>query len=129
MAGEPVVAVPPLSLLALTARFLRFGLLAWGGPVAQIAMLRRSLVDEERWIPSDRFNRTLAVYQVLPGPEAQELCIFFGIAARGRLGGFLAGLAFLLPGFVLMLGLSWFYVEVGIDSPLFVAAFAGCQAA
>jgi chromate transporter len=129
MAGERAVAVPPLSLLALTARFLRFGLLAWGGPVAQIAMLRRSLVDEERWIPSDRFNRTLAVYQVLPGPEAQELCIFFGIAARGRLGGFLAGLAFLLPGFVLMLGLSWFYVEVGIDSPLFVAAFAGCLAA
>jgi chromate transporter len=129
MADERVVAVPRLSLLALTARFLRFGLLAWGGPVAQIAMLRSSLVDAERWISSDRFNRTLAVYQVLPGPEAQELCIFFGMAARGRLGGFLAGLAFLLPGFVLMLGLSWFYVEIGIDSPLFAAVFAGCQAA
>jgi chromate transporter len=118
-----------LSLNGLTARFLRFGLLAWGGPVAQIAMLRRELVDEERWISSDRFNRTLAVYQVLPGPEAQELCIYFGMTARGRLGGFLAGLAFLLPGFVLMLGLSWFYVAIGIDSPLFAAAFAGCQAA
>ncbi len=121
--------VPSISLAALTARFLRFGFLAWGGPVAQIAMLRRELVDEERWISSDRFNRTLAVYQVLPGPEAQELCIFFGMTARGTLGGFLAGMGFLLPGFVLMFGLSWFYVEIGIDSPLFAAAFAGCQAA
>jgi chromate transporter len=128
---EPRESVPGprLSLLALTARFLRFGALAWGGPVAQIAMLRRELVDDERWISSDRFNRTLAVYQVLPGPEAQELCIYFGMTARGRLGGFLAGLAFLIPGFILMLGLSWFYVAIGIDSPLFAAAFAGCQAA
>jgi chromate transporter len=123
------VSVPRLSFLAVFARFLRFGLVAWGGPVAQIAMLRRELVDEERWIAADRFNRTLAVYQVLPGPEAQELCIYFGMTARGRLGGFLAGLAFLLPGFILMLGLAWFYVEIGIDSPLFAAAFAGCQAA
>ena len=97
--------------------------------MAQIAMLRRELVDEERWISAERFNRTLAVYQVLPGPEAQELCIYFGMTARGRLGGFLAGLAFLLPGFILMLGLSWFYIAIGIDSPLFAAAFAGCQAA
>jgi chromate transporter len=92
-------------------------------------MLRRSLVDEERWITAERFNRTLAVYQVLPGPEAQELCIFFGMASRGRVGGVLAGLAFVIPGFLLMLGLAWFYVEVGIESPLFAAAFAGCQAA
>lgn len=128
MAHE-TATLPHQSLVALTTRFLRFGLLAWGGPVAQIAMIRRSLVDDERWISADRFNRTLAVYQVLPGPEAQELCIFFGMAARGRLGGALAGLAFLFPGFLLMLGLAWLYVEVGIDSPVFAAAFAGCQAA
>jgi chromate transporter len=121
--------VPDLSLLQLVLRFLRFGFLAWGGPVAQIAMLRRELVDDEAWIPSDRFNRTLAVYQALPGPEAQELTIYFGTLARGRVGGFLAGVCFLLPGFALMLALSWFYVEVGIESPLFAAAFAGCQAA
>src|SRR4029453_16000413 len=56
----------------LFLRFLRFGFLAWGGPVAQIAMIRRELVEEERWVSSERFNRTLAVYQVLPGPEAHE---------------------------------------------------------
>ena len=120
---------PHLGLIALTARFLRFGLLAWGGPVAQIAMLRHSLVDEERWVSSDRFNRTMAVYQVLPGPEAQELCIYFGTLSRGRIGGFLAGLAFMLPGFLTMLVLTWFYVQVGVESPIFAAAFAGAQAA
>lgn len=127
--GAEAQRPPSLSLPRLTARFLRFGLLAWGGPVAQIAMLRRSLVDEERWISSSRFNRTLAVYQVLPGPEAQELCVFFGTLARGRIGGLLAGLAFMLPGTLLMLALAWFYVEIGIASPLLAAAFAGCQAA
>lgn len=120
---------PHLSYVALGLRFLRFGLLAWGGPVAQIAMLRRSLVDEEGWISSDRFNRTLAVYQVLPGPEAQELCVYFGTLSRGRLGGLLAGLGFMLPGFVMMLALAWVYTEVGMTDPALAAAFAGAQAA
>jgi chromate transporter len=110
-------------------RFLRFGLLAWGGPVAQIAMIRQELVEEEHWIPPERFNRVLSVYQVLPGPEAHELCVYFGMLARGRLGGFLAGLGFMLPGFILMLALSWFYVRYGIGSPLFAAVFAGFQPA
>ena len=52
----------------LFLRFLRFGFLAWGGPVAQIAMIRQELVDEEKWISKERFNRVLAVYQVLPRP-------------------------------------------------------------
>jgi len=97
--------------------------------VAQIAMIRKELVEEERWISRERFNRVLAVYQVLPGPEAHELCVYFGMLARGRLGGFLAGLGFMLPGFGLMFALSWFYVMVGITSPVFGAVFAGCQAA
>ncbi len=121
--------IPTLGLGQLVLRFLRFGGLAWGGPIAQIAMLRRELVDDERWISSERFNRTLAVYQVLPGPEAQELSIYFGMLARGRIGGFLAGLSFLLPGFLLMLALAWWYTEIGINAPLFIAAFAGAQAA
>ena len=74
-------------MLALFARFLRFGLLAWGGPVAQIAMLRKELVDEEGWIDGGRFNRLLAVFQVLPGPEAAELAIHLGFLRGGRLGG------------------------------------------
>jgi chromate transporter len=108
---EPVATPPRLSLAALFLKFLRFGCLAFGGPVAQIAMVRQALVDEERWIESARFNRLLAVMQVLPGPEAHELCVHLGIMARGRIGGLLAGLGFMLPGFVLMLGCAWAYEE------------------
>lgn len=102
-------AAPPISLASLFARFLRFGCLAFGGPVAQIAMLRQALVEEERWVAPERFNRLLAVMQALPGPEAHELCVHLGIVKRGRLGGLLAGLGFLLPGFVLIMGLAWAY--------------------
>jgi chromate transporter len=129
-AGEADAAAPPaLSYGQLFLRFLRFGLLAWGGPVAQIAMLRQELIEEQRWVSRARFNRVLAVYQVLPGPEAHELCVYFGYLARGRLGGLLAGLGFMLPGLVLMLLLSWLYAAAGLASPLLAAVFAGCQVA
>jgi chromate transporter len=124
-----VVAPPRESYRRLFLRFLRFGFLAWGGPVAQIAMIRHELLDEEHWVSNERFNRTLAVYQVLPGPEAHELCVYFGTLARGRLGGLLAGLGFMLPGFVLMFALSWFYLTYGIALPLFQRVFLGFQAA
>jgi chromate transporter len=124
-----VVAPPRESYGRLFLRFLRFGFLAWGGPVAQIAMIRRELVDEEHWVSNERFNRTLAIYQVLPGPEAHELCVYFGTLARGRLGGVLAGLGFMMPGFVLMFILSWFYLSYGIASPVFRSMFLGFQAA
>ncbi|NYF32767.1 MULTISPECIES: chromate efflux transporter [Sphingopyxis] len=99
-----------LSLTALFLKFLRFGFLAFGGPVAQIAMIRQALIDEERWIDPARFNRLLAVLQVLPGPEAHELCVHLGMVARGRIGGLLAGLGFMLPGLALMLIAGWLYV-------------------
>lgn len=120
---------PELSYPALFVRFLRFGMMAFGGPVAQIAMIRRELVEEERWIASDRFNKLLAVMQVLPGPEAHELCVHLGIRAKGRLGGLLAGLGFMLPGLVLMLALAWLYTRLLIQGTLLGAAFLGVQAA
>ncbi|MGH7944672.1 MAG: chromate efflux transporter, partial [Opitutaceae bacterium] len=113
----------------LFLRFLRFGLLAWGGPVAQIDMIRHDLVTRERWITPEHFRRLLAIYQVLPGPEAHELCVHFGMLARGRWGGILAGLGFMLPGFVLMFLLSWFYLAAGIANPTFQAIFLGIQPA
>jgi chromate transporter len=99
-------------------RFLKFGCLAWGGPAAQIAMIKHECVDEERWVSEETFKRTLAVYQVLPGPEAHELCVYFGRIRGGKLGGFLAGLGFMLPGFLLMLGLSALYVEANLAGEL-----------
>ncbi len=109
--GGIAVGPPPITLGALFVKFLRFGLFAFGGPVAQIAMVRQALVEEERWIDRARFNRLLAVLQILPGPEAHELCVHLGMVARGRLGGLLAGLGFMLPGLLLMLAVSWAYVR------------------
>ena len=113
--------------LAIFFRFLRFGLLAWGGPVAQIAMIKRELVEEEKWISPSRFNRLLAVYQVLPGPEAHELCVHLGMMKGGRLGGFLAGLGFMLPGLLLVLGIAWLYQQLDLRQPLLAAVFLGVQ--
>jgi len=106
---------PPRSIFV---RFLKFGCLAWGGPAAQIAMIRAECVDELGWVSDATFKKTLAVYQILPGPEAHELCVYFGRIRGGRLGGFLAGLGFALPGFLLMLGLSVLYVEANLAGHL-----------
>jgi chromate transporter len=106
------------SYASIFARFLKFGALAWGGPAAQIAMIKHECVDEERWISEESFRKLLAVYQVLPGPEAHELCVYFGRLRGGKIGGFLAGLGFMLPGFVLMLGLSILYVEANLAGNL-----------
>jgi chromate transporter len=127
--AEPEIRAPAEPLLRLFWRFLRFGLLAWGGPVAQIAMIRQELVEEEKWVSPGHFNRTLALYQILPGPEAHELCVYFGMLSRGRVGGLLAGLGFMLPGLLLMLLCSWLYVRAGLDSPWIQAVFTTVQAA
>jgi len=114
-------------LAAIVWRFLRFGLLAWGGPVAQIAMIKRELVEEQRWVSPTRFNRLLAIYQVLPGPEAHELCVHFGMMKGKRLGGVLAGLAFMLPGLLLILAIASLYQSLDLTQAGIAAGFAGIQ--
>jgi chromate transporter len=126
-----VIERPPpaeQSSLSIFSRFIRFGFLAWGGPVAQIGMIKRELVDEERWLEPERFNRLLAIYQVLPGPEAHELCVHLGMLKGGRLGGILAGLGFMLPGLLLVLALAWAYQRLDLGSPFVAAALLGVQA-
>ena len=129
-ADESGARVPHEPLGRLFLRFLKFGSLAWGGPVAQIAMIRHELVTEEKWVTPQHFNRVLAMYQVLPGPEAHELCVYFGMLSRGRIGGILSGLGFMLPGFILMFLLSWLYLRYGLKtSGTFATIFAAVQAA
>lgn len=111
--------------LQIFRRFLRFGFLAFGGPVAQIGLLRKELVDEERWIEPERFRRILGVYQALPGPEAHELCVYFGRLKGGLVGGALAGLGFMSPGLVLMLGLAIAYEELLSGTPALEAISRG----
>lgn len=134
MTDEPVQAEAPFangrpSLVGVFARFLRYGMHAFGGPVVQIAALRAELVGKERWTTHATFTRALAVYQALPGPEATEMCCWFGHIARGRLGAIAAGLGFLLPGFTLMLACAWLYSVYGLKSSWGAAAFAGLQPA
>ena len=118
---------PQLSHREIFNRFLRFGLLAWGGPVAQIAMIKRELVEEAKWLEPARFNRLLAVYQVLPGPEAHELCVHLGMMKGRRLGGLIAGLGFMLPGLILVLVLAWAYQKLDFQQPAIASVFLGIQ--
>ncbi|CZR66787.1 uncharacterized protein PAC_16688 [Phialocephala subalpina] len=107
--------------------FYNFGLFAWGGPVAQIALIKDRLVIQDKWITLARFQRVFSVYQILPGPEAAELCMFFGCLSAGRLGGIVAGIAFMLPGFVLMLLTSYVYSLAGLENKYFNASFRALQ--
>jgi hypothetical protein len=120
--------VPRLPLLKLFWFFFyNFGLFAWGGPVAQIALIKERLVIQDQWITIERFQRVFSVYQILPGPEAAELCMFFGCLSAGRIGGIVAGLAFILPGFMLMLLASYLYSLAGFENKYFNASFKALQ--
>ena len=107
--------------------FYNFGLFAWGGPVAQMALIKDKLVTKDKWITLPRFQRVFSVYQILPGPEAAELCMFFGCLSAGRLGGIVAGVAFMLPGFLLMLLASYLYTLAGFENKYFNASFRSLQ--
>ncbi|PQE13870.1 chromate transporter protein [Rutstroemia sp. NJR-2017a BBW] len=120
--------VPKMPLAKLFIFFLyNFGIFAWGGPVAQIALIKQRLVIQDQWITIERFQRVFAVYQILPGPEAAELCMFFGCLSAGRLGGVVAGLGFILPGFLLMLLASYLYSLAGLGNVWFNASFRALQ--
>jgi len=131
--GEPFEDnsnVPKLSIPRLFWFFLsNFGLFAWGGSAAQIALLKQKLVIQDKWISITRFQRVFSVYSVLPGPEAAELCMFFGCLSGGRLGGLAAGIGFITPGFVLMLLASYLYSLAGFTNVYFNASFRALQPA
>ncbi|MDR6430479.1 chromate efflux transporter [Brucella pseudogrignonensis] len=93
--------------------FGKVGLLSFGGPAAQIAMLQRVLVDEKRWMDQERLIHALNFCMLLPGPEAMQLATYAGWVVKGWRGGLLAGLLFVLPGAVVMLALSALYVAFG----------------
>ncbi len=108
--------------------WLKVGVLSFGGPAAQIALLHRLLVEEKRWISESRFLHALNFCMLLPGPEAQQLATYAGWLMYGIRGGLAAGILFVLPGALLMLGLSLLYARFG-DVPFVQALFYGVQAA
>ncbi|MBU1314792.1 MAG: chromate efflux transporter [Alphaproteobacteria bacterium] len=91
----------------------RVAALSFGGPAGQIAVMHRILVDEKRWIGEHRFLHALNYCMLLPGPEAHQLAIYIGWLLNRTLGGMIAGLLFVLPGFFSILALSYIYVLFG----------------
>jgi chromate transporter len=96
----------------------------FGGPAGQIAVMQRTLVDEKRWIGQQRFLHALSFCTLLPGPEAQQLAIYVGWLLNGLRGGLVAGVLFVVPGVIALLGLSALYVSAGGTTPV-LAMFAG----
>jgi len=96
----------------------------FGGPAGQIAVMQRTLVDEKRWIGQQRFLHALSFCTLLPGPEAQQLAIYVGWLLNGLRGGLVAGVLFVVPGVIALLGLSALYVSAGDTTPV-LAMFAG----
>ncbi len=93
--------------------WLRIAALSFGGPAGQIAVMHRILVDEKRWIGEHRFLHALNYCMLLPGPEAQQLAIYIGWLLHRTAGGLVAGILFVLPGFLAILGLSYIYAAFG----------------
>ena len=111
----------------LIAVFGRIGLLSFGGPAAQIALMHRELVERRTWLDEDRFLSALSFCMLLPGPEAMQLATYAGWRLRGVAGGLLAGALFVLPGAALIFVLAALYVSYG-QVPAVQAAFLGIQA-
>ncbi|MCA0358249.1 MAG: chromate efflux transporter [Proteobacteria bacterium] len=93
--------------------WLKVGVLGFGGPAGQIALLHREVVETRGWIDDDDFTRALSFCMLLPGPEAQQLATWLGWRLHGVRGGLAAGLLFVLPGLAVILGLSALYVTHG----------------
>jgi chromate transporter len=110
------------------AVWAQIGVLSFGGPAGQIALMHRMLVEERRWIGEERFLHALNFCMLLPGPEAMQLATYIGWTLHGTFGGLAAGLLFVLPGALVVLALTAAYAIFG-DIPLVEAAFVGIKAA
>jgi chromate transporter len=105
----------------------KIGLLSFGGPAGQIAMMHKMLVEERRWIGEQRFLHALNYCMLLPGPEAQQLAVYIGWLLHRTAGGLAAGLLFILPGAAVMLALSIVYISYQ-HVPLLAGVFFGVKA-
>uniref|UniRef100_UPI00286D0985 chromate efflux transporter n=1 Tax=Phenylobacterium sp. TaxID=1871053 RepID=UPI00286D0985 len=124
MSGEPVLP----SFWTAARVWARIGLLSFGGPAGQIALMHRVLVEERGWIGERRFLHALNYCMLLPGPEAQQLATYVGWLMHRTAGGLLAGILFVLPGAAVMLALSILYVLYG-TTPVAAGLFLGVKCA
>ena len=108
--------------------WLKIGCVNFGGPAAQIALMHRVVVDEKKWVDDARFLHALSFCMLLPGPEATKLATYIGWLVHGVRGGLVAGILFVLPGALVMVGLSLLYA-LGRGVPLVDGALFGIKAA
>ncbi|TIU49350.1 MAG: chromate efflux transporter [Mesorhizobium sp.] len=124
-----IVEVPAVpSFREATKLWAKIGLLSFGGPAGQIALMHKELVEDRRWIGERRFLHALNYCMLLPGPEAQQLAIYIGWLLHRTAGGLVAGILFVVPGALVMLTLSILYALYG-DVPLVESLFFGVKAA
>ncbi|MBD0296398.1 MAG: chromate transporter [Flavisolibacter sp.] len=116
------------SLRQLLFYFLRLGTIGFGGPVALVGYMHRDLVEERKWISEEDYKEGLTLSQLAPGPLAAQLGIYIGYVHYGVLGATLAGLAFVLPSFIMVIGLAIAYLQAG-GLPWMQALFYGIGAA
>lgn len=115
------------SLAEMTRVFGRIGLLSFGGPAAQIALMHKELVEDRPWLTEAQFLRALSFCMLLPGPEAMQLATYSGWRMRGITGGLLAGLLFVVPGALVIMALALAYGIYG-QLPLVQSLFLGVKA-
>lgn len=120
-------AEPRPDLAEITRVFGRIGLLSFGGPAAQIALMHKELVDDRPWLSERQFLNALSFCMLLPGPEAMQLATYAGWRLHGVAGGLIAGGLFVLPGAALILALASLYAAFG-TVPLVEAVFLGIKA-
>jgi chromate transporter len=97
----------------LARYFLRLGASGFGGPIALVGYMHRDLVEGRGWFTEAEYREGMALAQLSPGPLAAQLCFYLGYLRGGIAGSALAGLAFVLPSFVMVLGLGWAYKGYG----------------
>ena len=121
-------AAPAPSLTAFAGYFLRLGTVGFGGPIALAGAMQRDLVEDRRWVTKDEYVKGLALAQLAPGPLAAQLAIYLGWAKGGIFGATLVAIAFVLPSFLMVIGISVAYVRFG-GLAWMQAAFYGIGAA
>lgn len=119
---------PNYSLKDLIIYFLKLGTWGFGGPVALVGYMHRDLVDEKKWITEDDYKEGLALSQLAPGPLAAQLAIYLGYVHYRILGATLAGIAFVIPSFIMVIGIGYAYVSYG-GLPWMQAIFYGVGSA
>lgn len=120
---------PPAPTLGTASRYwLKLGLISFGGPAGQIALMHHDLVEKKRWISDKRFLHALNYCMILPGPEAQQLATYIGWLLHRTTGGLIAGGLFVLPSLSILIALSWGYMRFG-DVPQVAAMLGGIKPA